>query len=325
MRILLLFLLIFALPMCSISFTGCQKAEVESTKSVDSSRYAEKYEEKNAEVWLEKTDDKRLEDYGTTDFYITSIYADCFFARPIIPMPYEVKFNGAISDEWCVGDKVACTYKNTYYDEETFHMEADLLTIDQTDFELDPNMCYKPVIYLYPEKETKVCVKLDLDGHLTCTYPSYGDEGGAGWTVTALPDGTLIGADGQTYNYLYWEGETLAEFDFSEGFCVSGADTAAFLDDVLAKIGLNRREANEFIVYWLPLMEKNPYNVISFQSDAYTDAAKLLVDPSPDTLLRVFMAWYPVDTPVSLTAQTFTAPSRTGFTVIEWGGTKVGQ
>ena len=31
----------------------------------------------------------------------------------------------------------------------------------------------KPVIYLYPETETRVTVKLDLPGELTCAYPAY--------------------------------------------------------------------------------------------------------------------------------------------------------
>ncbi|HIY21421.1 MAG TPA: hypothetical protein H9841_05930 [Candidatus Flavonifractor merdigallinarum] len=33
----------------------------------------------------------------------------------------------------------------------------------------------KPVLYLYPEEETQVRVKLDYDGKLTSTYPAYGD------------------------------------------------------------------------------------------------------------------------------------------------------
>ena len=45
----------------------------------------------------------------------------------------------------------------------------------------------KPVIYLYPEQEQDVSVRLDYDGKLTCTYPEYDD----GWDVTAAPDGTL--------------------------------------------------------------------------------------------------------------------------------------
>lgn len=177
----------------------------------------------------------------------------------------------------------------------------------------------KPVIYLYPQVETDVTVKLDYAGELTCTYPAYKD----GWTVTAQPDSTLTDATGMVYNYLYWEGVDNISCDFSRGFCIAGADTAVFLEDALAKLGLTRREANEFIVYWLPLMQDNPYNLISFQAEAYTEAAKLTITPTPDTLLRVFMAWKPLDTVQEIPAQTLTAPERAGFTVVEWGGCQV--
>ena len=179
----------------------------------------------------------------------------------------------------------------------------------------------KPVIYLYPEAETEVTVSLDYDGELTCVYPAF--DGGASWSVTAAPDGTLTDAAGQTYSYLYWEGVSDAEYDFSQGFCVPGGDTAAFLEDALADLGLTRREANEFIVYWLPRMEGNAYNLIAFQTTAYTDHARLTVVPAPDTVLRVFMAWQPLDAPVEIPAQELSAPERTGFTVVEWGGAEL--
>ena len=131
----------------------------------------------------------------------------------------------------------------------------------------------KPVIYLYPEKETEVTVKLNYAGELTCTYPAYND----GWNVSASPDGTLTDADGQTYNYLYWEGVNSVAYDFSEGFCVAGSDTAVFLENALNQLGLTRKEANEFIVYWLPLMKENPYNLIAFQSDSYTQSAQVSI------------------------------------------------
>ena len=177
----------------------------------------------------------------------------------------------------------------------------------------------KPVIYLYPEEETEVTVRLDYDGTLTCTYPAYED----GWTVTAAPDGTLRDEAGQTYSYLYWEGVTRTEYDFSRGFCVPGADTAAFLEDALARLGLTRREANEFIVYWLPRMEANPYNLIAFQAEDYTNHARLTVTPEPDSLLRVFMAWKPLEAPADLPAQELPPFKRTGFTVVEWGGAEL--
>ena len=90
-----------------------------------------------------------------------------------------------------------------------------------------------------------------------------------------------------------------------QGFCVAGADTADFLREKLAEIGLTPREYNEFIVYWLPKMQDNPYNLISFQSEAYTDAAKLDIDPTPDSVLRVFMAWKPLGRPQTIEPQTF--------------------
>lgn len=177
----------------------------------------------------------------------------------------------------------------------------------------------KPVLYLYPEEETTVDVKLDLDGELTCTYPEYTN----GWKVTAMPDGTLIDGSGKEYNYLYWEGVSNIQYDMSRGFCVKGEDTAQFLEDALERLGLNRREANEFIVYWLPLMEQNNYNIISFQSDAYTDAAKLEISPMPDTIIRVFMTWYGSESYVNIDAQDLSAQVREGFTVVEWGGSEL--
>lgn len=253
------------------------------------------------------------------DVYIDEAYDDCFFAVSIVPMPDQIKVNEALSRDWCVGDKVHIEVGNVYYDSETRRTECDLISIRESTLELDPNVAYKPVIYLYPEAECEVSVKLSLDGELSCTYPDYG----GGWLVTASPDGTLRDERGQEYNYLYWEGETNARWDMTKGACVRGEDTAAFLEGALDKLGLTRREANEFIVFWLPIMQENPYNVISFQTDEYTDAARLEITPKPDTLIRVFMAFMPSDSFVELEPQELTAPERTGFTAVEWGGCEI--
>ena len=95
------------------------------------------------------------------------------------------------------------------------------------------------------------------------------------------------------------------------------------METALADLGLTRREANEFIVYWLPLMEENPYNLITFQSECYTESAVLTVDPAPDTTIRVFMVWKGLDAPVEIAPQELTAPERVGFTLVEWGGTEL--
>ena len=289
-------------------------ASVKSWKISKNLRHLEYTDE-----WIDKSSIKRSENNVFSHITITEIYSNCFFARTVIPMPYTIKLNGTLSEDWCVGDQITCTYENTYVDDVQNRIEADFITIEPSDWEPEPGVAYKPVIYLYPEKTTDVSVILTLNGDLTCTYPAYNN----GWTVTASLDGTLTDANGQTYNYLYWEGETYTQYDFSKGFCVKGEDTVAFLEDALEKLGLNRREANEFIVFWLPLMEQNPYNIISFQSDIYTDSAKLKVVPSPDTVIRVFMAYKISDEFIEIEPQKLSVPVREGFTVIEWGGTEV--
>lgn len=179
----------------------------------------------------------------------------------------------------------------------------------------------KPVIYLYPEQQTEVTVELLLDGELTCTYPEYKN----GWKVTANPDGRLLDENGMEYNYLYWEGKSSHPYHMSQGFCVAGKDTAAFLEKALEQLGLTRKEANEFIVYWLPQMQENPYNLISFQTEDYTEHAKLKITPKPDTLIRVFMTWQPLTKPKEIPKQKLCAPKRSGFTVVEWGGSQLTQ
>lgn len=183
----------------------------------------------------------------------------------------------------------------------------------------------KPVIYLYPEEDTVCSVKLTLDGKLTCTYPEHSEDG---WqNFVAKPDGTLVFPNGREYYCLYWEGISDATPDYSEGFCVKGENTAEFLEKTLAEIGLNEREANEFIIYWLPIMQENEYNVISFQKDAYTNSAKLDITPTPDSILRVYMSFYASDEYVEMKAQRFDGFERVGFTVVEWGGgeNKIGK
>ena len=178
----------------------------------------------------------------------------------------------------------------------------------------------KPVIYLYPLKETEVSVKVSFaeEGELTCTYPDYGD----GWNVTALPDGTLYDKDGNEYYCLYWEGKGTALLNDGGGWCVKGEDTAVFLREKLLEIGLTPREANEFIIYWLPEMQNNAYNIITFHTEDYALSVPLEVSPAPDTQIRVFMTFEPSEEEVEIPPQDLPHYERNGFTLVEWGGSK---
>lgn len=189
------------------------------------------------------------------------------------------------------------------------------------DVEIEPYVCdKKPVIYLYPEEETEVRVELDLDGKLKYTYPEYNTQ----WVVKAKPDGTLINkADNREYSYLFWEADFKSDYDMSKGFVVKGEDTAKFLQETLSKMGLTPKEYNEFIVYWLPKMRDNRYNLITFPKEEYTKKARLNVEPKPDSVLRVFMVYKPLDEEIEIEEQEIETFERKGFTLIEWGGAQI--
>lgn len=184
----------------------------------------------------------------------------------------------------------------------------------------DSTKTKKPVIYLYPTSEQIVNVKLEYKGKLTCTYPEYKD----GWKVKAKPDGTLTNlADNREYSYLYWEGISNNKWDMSKGFVVKGNETEKFLKQKLEYLGLTPKEYNEFIVYWLPLMKDNKYNLITFAEKDYEDIAQLKIAPKPNSILRVMMVFKPLTKSINIEKQELKPFVRKGFTVVEWGGTEL--
>ena len=180
----------------------------------------------------------------------------------------------------------------------------------------------KPVIYLYPDREMNVSVSLGYPEKLSASYPKY-DKG---WHVLANPNGSLVDLNsGRELYSLYWEGKD-ARFEVSDtGFVVAGSETASFLEDKLAKLGLNEREVEEFIIYWLPRMQKNNYNYVRFASaEEINEYMPLETEPKADTVIRVMMITKPLEYPIDVNEQKIVnTPQRTGFTVVEWGGSEL--
>lgn len=181
---------------------------------------------------------------------------------------------------------------------------------------------WKPIIYLYPEREMNVEVKLKNDYLLTTTYPKYENS----WNVLAKPNGDLIDLKTNRNLYaLYYENKMLNEINVTnEGFVIKGEETIKFLEEKLAILGLNDREMEEFIIYWLPKLEKNKYNYIRFASEEeINNNMPLEVNPKPDTVIRILMTFKELDNPINVNEQQLNTPSRNGFTVVEWGGTEI--
>lgn len=180
----------------------------------------------------------------------------------------------------------------------------------------------KPIIYLYPKEDTEVSVKLQYKDNITTSYPKYLD----GWNVLAKKDGTLTDLSTNKNLYsLYYESENLLNFKVeNDGFIVKGSDASTFLEEKLAILGLTEREAEEFIIYWLPKLEANKYNYIRFATlDEINKNMPLEINPNPDTIIRVLMTYKGLETPIDITEQQLETPTRTGFVAVEWGGTEI--
>jgi hypothetical protein len=208
--------------------------------------------------------------------------------------------------------------KITY--EDKVHIELNKIELKES---IDV-ITYKPVIYLYPEQETKVKVELELtDGKLTTTYPVYENF----WEVTAKLNGELTDNRGKKYSYLYWEGKhqfKSSHYSYDEGFIVPGDSLIPFFESVFPAMGLTYKEYNDLIVYWLPRMSENKYNFIHFRiNEDYDAVAKINVTPKPDTQLRVFMEYQPIDAPFEIKKQVINKTERKGFVLVEWGGSEI--
>ncbi len=186
------------------------------------------------------------------------------------------------------------------------------------------NIYRKPVIYLYPIQKTEITLTLNVNGKLLTTFPKYDKN----WKVIAEPSGQLFDIKTKrNYSSLFWDADVqLPEehYQYKDGFVISKENLTAFFIEKLEHIGLNNQETNEFIQFWLPILEQNEYNFIHFRiNDACNEIAKLNVNPKPETSIRVYMEYYGLEEFTTIKEQILTKTERKGFTLVEWGGAKV--
>ena len=163
---------------------------------------------------------------------------------------------------------------------------------------------------------------LSEDDRLLVSYPKYEET----WKVLAKENGDLVDLEtGRNLYSLYYESKNVIDFKVeNEGFVVKGEDTAKFLEEKLDILGLNEREAEEFIIYWLPKLEENKYNYIRFASvEEIKENMPLEISPKPDTTIRVLMTYKGLDRKIEVEEQKLERPKREGFVAVEWGGTEI--
>ncbi len=180
----------------------------------------------------------------------------------------------------------------------------------------------KPVVYLYPTKDTNIDVSVETVGNIVISDPFYPI---GGWkNVMAHPNGFLE-YEGKSYRELFYETDVKEINPPKEGLVIKKEDLDFELSEIITRLGLIGEEKKEFLEYWLPRLHelKSPYILFSIMdSEEKERTDKLNILPKPDTLIE-FIAYFKVlDGPVSVSPLTLPAipPQRVGFTAVEWGG-----
>ena len=190
------------------------------------------------------------------------------------------------------------------------------------DFPYAPTM-KKPIIYLYPTTRQEINVKVEPKGDFIFTYPSYPENG---WSIIGNPGGK-IEYDNRSYNYLFWEANShiLNEVNLSKGFVVDSDTIVQFFEHILTKVGLSDIEQTDFITYWAPQLQLNQLNFIHFEfNEGYAKyVSKMTITPKPESLIRIFMLYKPVNEIFKIEEQIIPSYKRKGFTVVEWGGSNL--
>ena len=183
----------------------------------------------------------------------------------------------------------------------------------------------KPVIYMYSDTEQKVEIEIDPKGEFTFTYPEYKDS----WEVSV--SGNQLICENRTYPYLFWEASTLS-LDYDENKMIYGQlietkHAVQFLEISLSKLGLNFTEQADFITYWVPKLQRKKFAFIQFMvdQDCEDHVSQMTVNPAPESMRRVFMLFTLYDKEPQggkYETQILEDFIRTGFTLIEWGGSE---
>jgi len=171
----------------------------------------------------------------------------------------------------------------------------------------------KPAIYLYPEEDSFVNIKLKVRGMITKDIPEYND----GWNVFVTKEGLID----KKYDYLFYEA-LLFKVKLSEsGWVVKYENLNQWFKDNLEKLGLNEKEKNQFIEYWLKELPGANYYEIRLVDKKFLDENMALnISPKPDTEIRLLFSFKPLQKEVTLEEPEIVIPKRNGFTVVEWGG-----
>jgi hypothetical protein len=184
-----------------------------------------------------------------------------------------------------------------------------------------------PAIWLFPEEELDVRVRLEFqgEGFMTISTPAYNDE----WRIHVDPK-VLFGKYTQTYvadrpyTYLDYDGFRDGEFQREAGWYVRKQDLLSWQREMLPELGFSDDEVDDVNYSYGRLLLERRYPQEYFAvypqgRDIVDQSVRLTVDPAPDAVNRLWLYFVPTDETPELEEPKVDRVAREGFTVVELG------
>jgi PKD repeat protein len=173
---------------------------------------------------------------------------------------------------------------------------------------------YKPNIYLYPKENTNLCVSLDFPkgGTVVKSIPEYKNA----WCVQVQTNGKID----NNYDYLFYESAQPNIWQHEKGWCIAQENLQQFFTNDMQKRGFAQNEIDDFITYWIPLLNQTAYYTIYPQEKQTIDQViSLEFSKQPDVIYRLFYVLEAATEQKLLAEPQSSHFERNGFTAVEWG------
>ena len=172
----------------------------------------------------------------------------------------------------------------------------------------------KPNIYIYPTAPIDLHLQISFPngGQIIKSIPAYNGE----WEINVQPSGLI----NNQYEYLFYEARIpqLVQRDF--GWVINGTDLPTFFKENLASLRFSMKEIDDFVEYWIPLLDpKKNYVIYPQFNDNLDEIVRLKFSKTPDNVIRIFYLLEEHREDETINMPYLPATTREGFTVMEWG------
>lgn len=173
----------------------------------------------------------------------------------------------------------------------------------------------KPNIYIYPETKLSLHVSIIFPrgGSVIESIPLYEN----GWNIEVEPSGKI----NNIFDYLFYESENPDLCQYRSGWIIKKDDLTSFFTQNMLETGFIQKEIDDFIEYWIPLL--NNYSSYAIYPQYALDIEKMIelnFSCKPNNVLRLFYVIKGVNgDKINIAVPIIPRFVRKGFSVTEWG------